>query len=307
MTCALATTTLVAGCASDTSGTGPGPGEDATSFSAPAPDPIGVPPVDDRGLDVYVAMGDSYTAAPQFPLDDALVIDDCLRSDTNYPTLVADDLGIEVNDVSCSGASTVSIFSGQKFTSKTQPPQIEALSPDADLVTVGIGANDFTFFSDMIFDCLAVAQRDLQGSPCRASNADAAGRDRLRRNLVKIRDNVRGVVEAISERAPDARILLVGYPQIIPSEGTCRPRLPLAVGDYAYTLDLNLRLAEAVRTGGVSAGAEYVDMVAASQGHDICSDQPWIAGIRGKDNKAAGLHPYPAEQEAVADLVLEML
>lgn len=305
--CVLTAATL-AGCASDTSGTGAAPGDDQTSFSnPPVADPIGVPTIDDEGLDVYVAMGDSYTAAPQFPLDDALVIDDCLRSDTNYPTLVADDLGIEVKDVSCSGASTVSIFNGQKFTSKTEPPQIEALSPDADLVTVGIGANDFTFFSDMIFDCLAVAQRDLQGSPCRSSNADAAGRDRLRRNLVKIRDNVQGVVEAISERAPEARILLIGYPQIIPSEGTCRPRLPLAVGDYAYTLDLNLRLAEAVRDGGVSAGAEYVDMVAASQGHDICSDQPWIAGIRGKDNKAAGLHPYPAEQEAVADLVLEML
>ncbi len=262
---------------------------------------------DDPAIDVYVAMGDSYTAAPLFPLDDALVIDDCLRSESNYPTLVADELGIAVDDVSCSGASTTSIFSEQKFTTKTQPPQIDALSPDADLVTVGIGANDFTFFSDMIFDCLAVADRDVQGDPCRQSNTDAAGRDRLRRNLVKIRSNVKGVVEAIAERAPDARILLVGYPQIIPSEGTCRPRLPLAVGDYAYTRDLNLRLARAVRNGGVSAGAEYVDLVSASQGHDICAEEPWVAGIRGKDNRAAGLHPYPAEQEAVADLVLAML
>ncbi|MDO9455574.1 SGNH/GDSL hydrolase family protein [Nocardioides sp.] len=258
-------------------------------------------------LDVYVAMGDSYTAAPLFPLDDNTVIDDCLRSGTNYPTLVADELGITVNDVSCSGASTVSIFGEQKFTSKVQPPQIDALSPDADLVTVGIGANDFTFFSDMIFDCLAVADRDVTGSPCRAANTDAAGQDRLERNVVKIRNNVKKVVEAISARAPEARILLVGYPQLIPSEGTCRARLPLAVGDYAYTLELNLRLAQAVRNGGVSAGAEYVDLVGASQGHDICSAEPWVAGIRGKDNKAAGLHPYPAEQEAVADLVVGML
>lgn len=258
-------------------------------------------------LDVYVAMGDSYTAAPLFPLDDALVIDDCLRSETNYPTLVADELSIEVDDVSCSGASTTSIFAPQVFTSTTQPPQIEALTPETDLVTVGIGANDFTFFSQMIFDCLEVAERDVQGSPCRDANTNAAGRDDLRRNLVKIRANVRKVVAAIAEKAPDARILLVGYPQIIPSEGTCRPRLPLAVGDYAYTLDLNLRLATAVRTGGTAAGAEYVDLVDASQGHDICADEPWIAGIRGKDNRAAGLHPYPAEQEAVAELVLETL
>lgn len=269
--------------------------------SGSTPPPIG------GDLDVYVAMGDSYTAAPLFPLDDALVIDDCLRSPSNYPTLVADRLGIEVRDVSCSGASTVSMYSGQRFTEKTEPPQLDALSPDADLVTVGIGANDFTYFSDMIFDCLAVADRDVRGAPCRDANAGPGGRDQLSRNLGRIRGNVRDVVEAISERAPEARILLVGYPQIIPSEGTCRARLPLAVGDYAYTLDLNLRLAEAVREGGVSAGAEYIDMVGASQGHDICAEEPWIAGIRGKDNKAAGLHPYPAEQEAVAGLVLELL
>jgi lysophospholipase L1-like esterase len=301
----LALATL-AGCAAEAD---PGVSGDASSGVAPVPadlSPAVAPTVDDP-LDVYVAMGDSYTAAPLFPLDDALVIDDCLRSDSNYPTLVADELGITVDDVSCSGASTTSIFSDQKFTTKTQPPQIDALSPDTDLVTVGIGANDFTFFSDMIFDCLAVADRDVQGDPCRQSNTNAAGRDRLRRNLVKIRANVQNVVEAISERAPGARVLLVGYPQIIPDEGTCRPRLPLAVGDYAYTRDLNLRLARAVRNGGVSAGAEYVDLVTASQGHDICADQPWVAGIRGKDNRAAGLHPYPSEQEAVAALVLGML
>lgn len=284
----------VAGCAAD-----------AQPGSLPAvPDPTG-PTVE--GLDVYVAMGDSYTAAPLFPLKDDRIIDDCLRSNKNYPTLVAEHLGITVNDVSCSGASTVNIFNDQRFTSKTEPPQIDALPADADLITLGIGANDFTYFSDMIFDCLAVADDDVEGAPCRGANTDAEGRDRLRRNATKIRRNVARVVRAIAARAPDARIVLIGYPQIIPGTGTCRDRLPLAVGDYAYTLDLNLRLAEAVREGGLAAGAEYVDLVKASQGHDICSDEPWVAGIQGKDNKAAGLHPYPAEQEAVAGLVLERL
>lgn len=296
---ATALVAALAGCSSG--GTPDAPDEPPTYVSA---DQTESP---DHGVDVYVAMGDSYTAAPLFPLDDDLVIDDCLRSDRNYPTLVATSLGIDVTDVSCSGASTVSIFAPQKFTTKTQPPQIEALSPEADLVTVGIGANDFTYFSQMIFDCLDVARRDMTGAPCREANQNAAGRDKLRRKLDDIRTRVDEVVTAIGERAPDARILLVGYPQIIPSEGTCRPRLPLADGDYAYTLDLNLRLAEAVREGGTAAGAEYVDMVAASQGHDICAEDPWVAGIRGRADRAAGLHPYPEEQEAVAELVLDRL
>ena len=52
----------------------------------------------------------------------------------------------------------------------------------------------------------------------------------------------------------------------------------------------------------IAAGAEFVDLVEASQGHDICSDEPWVAGIRGAPKRAMGLHPYPAEQRAVADL-----
>lgn len=286
-----------------------GPGADETPDPTPsssAGSEPGGPSTDDDAM-VYVAMGDSYTAAPLDPLDDATIIDDCLRSAENYPTLVAAELGIEVTDVSCSGASTVSIFGPQKFTTMTQPPQIDAITPDADLVTIGIGANDFTFFTKMVFDCLDVADTDVEGAPCREKNVNARGNDKLQRNLVKIRGNVERVVSAVAERAPDARVLLIGYPQIIPSEGTCRPRLPLAVGDYAYVLDLNLQLSEAVKEGGTAAGAEFVDMVAASQGHDICSDQPWVAGIRGKDNFAAGLHPYPAEQKAVADLVLAEL
>ncbi len=289
----------VAGCAAVAEGPEDEPG--ATTSTAPADLPS------EPAVTSYVAMGDSYTAAPLFPLDDDLVIDDCLRSSQNYPTLVADDLGIDVTDVSCSGASTVSIFGPQRFSTKTQPPQIDAVTPDVDLVTLGIGANDFTFFSKMIFDCLEVADRDVAGAPCREDNENAQGRDKLSRNLVKIRSNVERVVSAIAERAPEARIMLVGYPQIIPTEGTCRPRLPLAVGDYAYTRDLNLALADAVREGGTAAGAEYVDLVTASQGHDICAEDPWVAGIRGKDNRAAGLHPYPAEQEAVAQLVLDRL
>lgn len=300
---AVAVLATVSGCVAEAD---PGAESPATSSTTDDAGPSTSGTTDGEPM-VYVAMGDSYTAAPLDPLDDAKIIDDCLRSAENYPTLVAAELGIDVTDVSCSGASTVSIFGPQKFTTITQPPQIDAITTDADLVTIGIGANDFTFFTKMVFDCLDVADTDVEGAPCRDKNVNARGSDKLQRNLVKIRHNVERVVTAVAERAPDARILLVGYPQIIPSEGTCQPRLPLALGDYAYVLDLNLQLSEAVEEGGTAAGAEFIDMVAASQGHDICSDEPWVAGIRGKDNFAAGLHPYPAEQKAVAELVLERL
>ena len=256
---------------------------------------------------VYVAMGDSYTAAPLFPLAEQEQINGCLRSDQNYPALVASQLDVPLIDVSCSGASTTSMFAAQRFIDNERPPQLDSLTSDTDLVTLGIGANDFRYFSKMIFTCLKVAKRDPEGSPCRDKNLTPKGRDRIERHLGEIRRNVSRVVRAIGRKAPNAQILLVGYPQLLPAEGTCRNKLPLAVGDYAYTRDLNLRLSNAVRKGGVKAGAEFVDLVEASQGHDICSKEPWVAGIRGAPKRAMGLHPYPAEQQAVAELLVAMI
>lgn len=300
MTLATALTALVvSGCSATPAETGSQPGS-GTGANDGALDT-------ELGSLRYVAMGDSYTAAPLKPLRERTVIDDCLRSASNYPALVADETGYELLDVSCSGASTVSMFNPQRFVETEQPPQLDALDADTDVVTVGIGANDFRFFSEMIFSCLRLARTDTEGAPCQEANRTRQGRDRLETDLVEIRDNVERVVTEIGERAPNARILMIGYPQLLPSEGTCRLRLPLAEGDYPYALSLNLALAAAVRDGGTAAGAEYVDLVEASQGHDICAENPWVAGIRGKNGFAAGLHPYPSEQRAVADLVLGML
>ncbi len=264
-------------------------------------------PEPDADSFVYVAMGDSYTAAPLFPLAKQEQINGCLRSDENYPALVATRIDAELVDVSCSGASTTSIFAKQRFLDNERPPQLDSLAEETDLVTLGIGANDFRYFSEMIFTCLEVAKLDPKGSPCRDKNLTPKGQDRIEKNLGEIRSNVERVVRAVAEKAPNARVLLVGYPQLLPATGTCRAKLPLAVGDYEYTRDLNLRLADAVRKGGVKGGAEFVDLVEASQGHDICSEEPWVAGIRGAPKRAMGLHPYPAEQRAVADLVVGML
>ena len=59
------------------------------------------------------------------------------------------------------------------------------------------------------------------------------GQDRLAERLSLIRGRVSKVVSNIRERAADARIFLVGYPQLLPDSGARRGRLPLAKGDYA--------------------------------------------------------------------------
>jgi len=258
------------------------------------------------GPDRYVAMGDSYTAAPLRPIPDRAQA--CMRSKRNYPRLVATRLeNTKLVDVSCSGASTISLTSKQGFdrSDVVRPPQMDALTRGTDLVTVSIGANDFRLFNSMIYECLDIGKTDPDGAPCREFN-NRGKRDRLEGTIEKIQPRVTAVIEEIQRRSPDARVLLVGYPQLLPDTGTCRYRMPLADEDYDYARQINQRLAEGIRDAGVRAGAEYVDLYTASKGHDICSDEPWIAGIHGAQ-RAMGLHPYPEEQQAVADLILELL
>ena len=65
----------------------------------------------------YVALGDSYTAAPLVPVTD--VANGCFRSDHNYPALAAKALGAELEDRSCGGARTADL---PPASTPTSPP-----------------------------------------------------------------------------------------------------------------------------------------------------------------------------------------
>ncbi|WP_459975305.1 SGNH/GDSL hydrolase family protein [Nocardioides pyridinolyticus] len=260
--------------------------------------PVGAPTVYDQ----YVALGDSYTAAPLVPPTDTSTR--CLRSAVNYPALVAEQLpGTELTDVSCSSAATRHTLRPQAGDGGSVPPQFDALRPGTDLVTVGLGGNDERLFGGTLGNCVAVASQDPTGSPC--TDAARGGRD-IDRILARITDNLVQVVAGIEERSPDARILLIGYPQLIPASGTCDD-LPLAEGDYAFARTINHGLARAVERAAEEAGVEFVDLWEPSAGHDICADEPWINGRVTSATTALAYHPLAVEQQAVADLVLEEL
>ncbi len=95
----------------------------------------------------YVALGDSYTAAPKVPSQTGTP-SGCERSTANYPALVAQRMKIRaslVHDVSCGGATIADLSASQSTGSGTNPAQLNALTTDTALVTVGIGGNDVDF------------------------------------------------------------------------------------------------------------------------------------------------------------------
>jgi lysophospholipase L1-like esterase len=251
------------------------------------------------GIGRYVALGDSYTSAPYVGITD--VADGCLRSEQNYPNLFAEKYDVaELVDVSCAGATTRDLTRRQQpFASQVAvPPQLEAVTPDTDLVTLGIGGNDTGLFARVARTCTRLGERDAANA-VRAGCAQAAGAD-----LGQIGRHVERALRQVQQRAPEATVVLVGYPRILDGQG-CRARLPVAAGDVTALTNLSQRLDQQLRNAADRAGVTYLDLYTASAGHDVCSDIPWVNGARNIPGTAMALHPLAAGQQAVADLLAE--
>ena len=252
----------------------------------------------------YVALGDSYSAGPLVPITD--VAGGCFRSDHNYPSLVARALGVRTFvDVTCSGATTADLTGSQAgFGGATVPPQLAALNRGTDLVTLGIGGNDLDLFSTVISTCTGLRAKDPAGSPC-ARRLAAQGPD-LQAATTTIAVNVTSALREVRRRAPRATVVLVGYLRLAPQRGTCRA-LPLARGDYRLGRQVSQSLDRALRRAAHRTGTRYVDMYAASRGHDICSARPWVNGKETVQGRALAYHPLAAGMRADAARVLAAL
>ena len=248
----------------------------------------------------YVALGDSFSAAPFVP--EADLAGGCFRSSNNYPNVIARAL-VEASfvDVTCSGADTTAMTASSRTQLFLQvPAQLDALTADTDLVTVGIGGNDFELFSTLTEKCPSLRAGDPKGAPCAAALGDTPSTQ-----IPQIVERVDAVLGQIAERSPRARIVLVGYPDVVPDDDTC-DELPLADGDYAFVDRINRELNDALREAAARAKVSFIDVWTASQGHDICAKDPWVNGQYTSRN-AFAYHPFAVEQEAVAKLILATL
>ena len=83
--------------------------------------------------------------------------------------------------------------------------------------------------------------------------------------------------------------------------------LPLAAGDYAEGRRINRALDRALARAAARTRVAFVDMYAASRGHDICSSDPWVNGRQTDRQKALAYHPFAAGMRADAAGVLAAL
>lgn len=233
----------------------------------------------------YVALGDSFSAGP-FITTMRTDPQGCARSRSNYPAFLADWLDVATyTDVSCSAAVTGDLYRRMRmFDGNTTAPQLDAVSADTDLVTIGMGGNDFSIY-DSLIECQS-------GAPCAVEDLTSDAR--------KVAGRIERAVRRIQRAAPDAAIHVVGYPDILPTEGTCD-----AVGVPAEVLGpvagIAGQLNASLKKGATAAGASYVDMETVSEGHDVCAKgRAWVNGPRLRAGVAAPFHPKINGMRAVA-------
>ncbi|SMO97987.1 Lysophospholipase L1 [Geodermatophilus aquaeductus] len=250
----------------------------------------------------YVALGDSYSAASGVLPPDLTAAPQCLRSIRNYPHVLAQAIGAQLTDVTCGGADTSDFTTAQY---PGVPPQLEALSADTRLVTMTIGGNDSGVFIDSILRCSSAGVLTLgRGSPCR----DTYG--------TSFEDTVRtttypALVEALSavrQAAPRARVAILGYPAILPPTGGCFDRMPIAEGDVPYLYGLQTTLNDAVRRAAAATGVTFVDLSAASAGHDACAPigVRWVEPVLQGTN-AVIVHPNALGEREMAARAMQAL
>jgi lysophospholipase L1-like esterase len=255
----------------------------------------------------YVSLGDSYTAAPLVPNPTGSPIL-CGRSTNNYPSDVSRALSpLSFTDASCSSATTADMAQSQSLDGgvQTAPPQFNALASSDALVTLGIGGNDAGLIG-VAEECGKLDVIRPFGTACK-NHYTSGGSDPNKAAINATGPKVAAVIQGIHARAPQAEVLVVGYPDGLPTNGSaCWPLVPLSAGDITYFNSLETALNTVLRNAANANGATYVDTFTSSIGHDACK-APGTAWVNGfiPTSAAFPLHPNQAGEQNMANQVLK--
>lgn len=247
----------------------------------------------DTSITSYVALGDGFAAAPY--VGSTTSKDGCLRADLNYPHQVANDLGVtDFKDVSCLGATTKAITDPYRppGAKKSVPAQLDAVTRDTDLVTITVGISDGDLLSNIFRICTA--------APC---GSQVLAKDVVD-DLKRIADDLPATIRAVVAKAPQAYVVVVGYPELLPLENGCKSLPRMNDDQWGYAQLAWQRFTTSVSSAARQAGAAFLDVEGMSAEHAPCSKQPWVNGSTSVKGSKVAYHPKPVEQRAVAEAVV---
>ncbi|WP_059006391.1 SGNH/GDSL hydrolase family protein [Streptomyces specialis] len=201
----------------------------------------------------YVALGDSYSSGLGAGDYDG-ASGDCKRSDVAYAELWADaNAPASFDFTACAGAVTTDVVSDQ----------LGPLDSGTDLVTISIGGND-AGFEDTMITCVFQST-----SSCLAAVATA---NTYITNSLPAR--LDAVYDAIRAEAPNAHVVVMGYPRMYELDGSCwfgiDEEARAAINGAADNL------VGVIADRAADHGFTFADVRPAFTGHEICSDDEWL-------------------------------
>ena len=236
--------------------------------------------------DVYVALGSSYAAGPGIvPVVQGSPVR-CARSQLNYPHQLAQLRDLQLIDASCSGATTAHLLGPWN----ELPPQLDALTADARLVTVTIGGNDLAYMGSLMAASACVAD-----APCNAVKQPTE------QDYAALGQRLARIAAEVHRRSPQAQLVFVDYFTVLPPQGGCTAA-PLQAGDATALRGVAARLAQLTAAAAREGGALLLPLAALSADHGVCSAQPWLNGFQRPpgDVPFAAYHPTSAGMAAAA-------
>ena len=201
----------------------------------------------------YAALGDSYSSG----VGSGSYISssgDCEQSTLAYPYLwQAANHPSSFDFAACSGATTSDVLSSQ----------LSGLNSSTGLVSISIGGNDAGFASTMETCVLDGTSACLSA----VSTAESFTNTQLAGKLDS-------VYAAIHADAPNAHVVVLGYPHLYQVPGDCLFGISdtsrNAINGAADDLD------GVIANEAAKAGFAFADVRSAFNGHEICSDDSWL-------------------------------
>lgn len=255
-----------------------------------------------------ISLGSSFAAGPGIPPSS---LRSASRSANNYASILASTIPAitKHTDLTISGATLSTILSEpQTFFGTTFSPQLEGVTPDADIVTLTAGGNDLGYIGGVIRDEVAsrwwggLLARWLPESSAEMSVEELAGR-------------FENVLEAVHERAPKARVFLVEYLTVLGADaepGRCvsmsRERVEWHCGVARRLHEASVLAVERVGRGDGERWCELVGVAQGSEGHGVESEENWVEGLTWLSAWSGNIfHPNERGMRAVAGMIGEML